>query len=153
LENICQNINETNTIYGGFYMGFLNKKKIAFLSVSASLLVMGSSVFAGTSWSSQESKSLPGWNGSAYSSTQTKAAVGQAGLQMNATEGYEIDVRTEGTSGNSNGVNGSWVRDVLGGNTYSLSAPQAAGDNLRLHFSSNLTTTASTNIVYKWRSN
>ncbi|WP_148499999.1 hypothetical protein [Paenibacillus ihumii] len=134
-------------------MMVLEKKRLCILTLSVSLLVMGSSVFAGTSWSSEESKSLPGWNGSAYSSTQTKADIGQAGLQMNATEGYEIDVRTEGTSGNSNGVNGSWVRDVKGGNTYNLSAPQSKGDNLRLHFSSNLTTTKSTNIVYKWRSN
>ncbi|GGA33536.1 hypothetical protein [Paenibacillus physcomitrellae] len=134
-------------------MNFISRKKIFILSVTASMMIMGSTVFAGSSWSSQESKSLPGWNGSAYSSTQTKAAIGQAGLQMDATEGYEIDVRTEGTSGTSNGVNGSWTRDVKGGNTYQLSAPQGVGDNLRLHFSSNLLTTKSTNIVYKWRSN
>ncbi|MBJ6361211.1 hypothetical protein ACFOQM_07885 [Paenibacillus sp. GCM10012307] len=132
-------------------MNLKKGKKILFLTVLGSVMIVGSGAFAGTTWSNEESKLLPGFNGSAYSSTQTKAQIGQAGLRMNATEGYEIDVRTEGTG--QNGVNGSWTRNVKGGNTYSLSAPQQVGDQLRLHFSSNLLTFTSTNIVYQWRSN
>lgn len=128
---------------------FLKKGKLLVLTLTSGLMLTGGLVSAGTDWSGTESKSLPGYNGSAYSSTQTKAGIGKAGLRMHATEAYEIDVRTEGTS---TSVNGAWLRDVLGGNIYELSAPQEVGSNLRLHFSSNLLSPA-TNIVYEWRSN
>lgn len=122
------------------------KKKLLVGTLASVLLLSGGVVFAGSDWSPEESRTLPGRNGSAYSSTQEKKAVGLAGLKMHATEGYNIDVRTIGS------VNGGWTRDVRGGNTYSISAPQPVKSEVQLHFSSDLFS-PTTNIVYSWRSN
>lgn len=126
----------------------IKAKKLASGLLSLSLLLAGgASVFAGTTWSQSYSVELPGFNGSHNSPSQTKETVGQAGLQMSASEGYNVDVRTVGDS-----ATGAWKRDVIGGTTVGISAPQAVGTSLHLEFSSDLTS-PDTNIVYSWRSN
>lgn len=87
----------------------------------------------GTSWASFDLK-VPGnsvHNSEGRTSSQTKTTAGAlAGLQMNSSGGSELDVRTESPDGN-----GSWERNVRGGNTYSLDSPQRSGKSVNLLFS------------------
>ncbi len=46
---------------------------------------------------------------------------------MHSTGGAELDARTE-----SSGGNGSWLRDVKGGNTYTVNSPQAKSQSVRM---------------------
>lgn len=109
----------------------------------------GAVAFAGTSYTYNESRTLPGNNGGVTSSIQQKAATGgYADLGMNATQALTPDVRTEGVGG----IVGSYVRNVQGGNTYAPSAPQSQGANVWLYFSSDLFAPDS-GINYNWRSN
>ncbi|PZE19811.1 hypothetical protein [Paenibacillus xerothermodurans] len=112
------------------------KKSKFFAGILASAVLMtGALAYAGTSYTWNESRTLPGMNGNVTSSIQQKAATGgNADLSMHATEAYTIDVRTEGTGG----INGAYVRNVQGGNVYAPSAPQSQGSNVWLLFSSHL---------------
>lgn len=125
----------------------IKKKTIGILG-GLLLLFGGASAYAGTTWSGIEAPILPGYNGSAYSSWQMKATTGDAGLRMHATQGLQIDVRTK----DSSGFVGSWERDIMGGNTYSINSAHPVGSQVQLHFSSNWNS-PDTNINYQWRSN
>lgn len=124
------------------------KKNVSLVVLGATLVLSGGlSVYAGTTWQS-DSVVLPGFNGSVLTNKQQKKeGPGTAGLQMGATGGTQIDARTYGKT------NGAWVRDVIGGSTRELPAPQAIGSLLNLQFSSNITTTSPQTLVYNWRSN
>lgn len=122
------------------------KKKVMIGSIMAGLL-LSSGAFAGASWEAFDTV-VPGFNGSAYTGTQTKASTGElAGLLLNSSGGETLDVRTNSDSGS-----GSWLRGVKGGNTYSLNSPHAKDTSVRLHFSTDLIDGA-TPITGSWRSN
>ncbi|MCQ4087903.1 hypothetical protein [Saccharibacillus sp. JS10] len=125
------------------------KKKLVGLAGVLLLVAGGASAYAGTSYSGTESPTLPGGNGSAYSSSQIKASTLSADLLMNATQGYNIDVRTENVGG---GNASAWARNVTGGTTRSIPSSQQVGSQVQLKFSADLFS-PTTVINYRWRSN
>ncbi|MEJ9222112.1 hypothetical protein ACXFAU_14615 [Paenibacillus glucanolyticus] len=127
----------------------MKKSKIFAGFITCALLISGTAAYAGTSYTWNESRTLPGNNGNVTSSIQQKAATGgSADLSMHATAAQNVDVRTEGTGG----IKGSYVRNVRGGNVYAPSAPQSQGSDVWLFFSSDLFA-PDTSINYDWRSN
>ncbi|AJS61206.1 hypothetical protein [Paenibacillus sp. IHBB 10380] len=125
----------------------LKKGKLFVGSLLSVMLLSGVVAYAGTNYTWNESRTLPGGNGNVTSSIQVKAGPGAADLSMHATAGLNVDVRTDGP-----GATGSYTRNVRGGNTYRPSAPQPNGSDVHLFFSSDLFSPDST-ITYDWRSN
>lgn len=124
----------------------MSKKKVVVGSMIAGML-FASAVSAGTTWESI-SGVVPGLNGSLYSSSQTKVETGAlAGLKVSSTGGAELDART-----NSSGGNGSWLRDVKGGDTYSLESPQAADMSVRMQLNTDFLQ-GEVPVNASWRSN
>lgn len=126
------------------------KKKFLAGTLSVGLLLTGGvATLAGTVWQNNISVYVPNHNGSGYTKYQTKATSGAyAGLRLHATQGNELDVRTNGTNGS-----GKWVRNVKGGNTYSMPSVTTSGGSERLHFSSDLLEFNNTQAILDWRSN
>lgn len=126
----------------------INKGKIVVGSMAASLLLAGA-VSAGTTWHSFDGI-VPGLDGSwTIPDYQTKTTTGAlAGLQLNSSNGNDLDVRTV-----SSGGDGGWERGVKGGNTYTIDSPQAAKQSVSLEFSSDIVDLRNTPITGNWRSN
>lgn len=125
-------------------------KKLLVGAMSLGLLFTGSLVtFAGTAWEDNISVYVPNYNGNAKTQPQIKATSGaQAGLELHATQGIELDVRTQG-----NGGNAEWKRNVKGGNTYSLNSLTTSGGQENLQFSSKLFESQNVIAILDWRSN
>jgi|GEM_PF-3620553 len=110
-------------------------------------MLLTGGVFAGTTWQSFDLV-VPGINGSASTGSQTKSTTGAlAGLQLNSSGGKTLDARTT-----SSGGNGSWLRSVQGGNTYSLESPQGKDQSVQLQFSTDFFS-LQVAVTGNWRSN
>lgn len=120
---------------------------------SAVLLLFGSSVYAGTTMKDY-STTVGRFNGSGYTSYQTKTYTNEKGkLYSNSVGGnYTVDVRMC----SSTGKKASWVRDVDDNTTYAIPTNKdsiKAGNSVRLEFSNDLTTPVRVQVEGKWMSN
>ncbi|MDQ0157377.1 hypothetical protein [Robertmurraya andreesenii] len=127
------------------------KKSLVAGALSLGLLISGAIVTqAGTSWQYNISVYVPSHSKTGgETKDQTKATSGaKAGLALHATQGVKLDVRTKGSDGN-----GTWKRDVYGGNVYELHSVTTSGNNERLEFSSDLFQGDPVQAILDWRSN
>lgn len=129
------------------------KKKILKSITAAGLATMlfATAAFAGTSTTGYNT-TVGKFNGSGYSTYQTKATAGANGWIYSTRVGgnYKVDVRMDSPSGN-----GSWLRSVDDGTSASLpgSSSQITGASVRLKFSSNITTPVNVQVEGSWKSN
>lgn len=133
-------------------MRFKRLIKVAVLT-SAVVLMFGSSVYAGTSME-KYSTTVGKFNGSAFSSYQTKTyTIDKGELYSNAVGGhYTVDVRMCSSAGKK----ARWIRDVDDNTTYEIPTNRntiKAGNNVRLEFSNDLTTPVKVQVEGSWMSN
>ncbi len=120
-------------------------KIVAFLA--ASCIAMGGAVaWAGTSNVNYNTTVGP-FNGSGYTSYQTKAISGTNGYMGSATVGgsYRVDARMTG--------GGSWTRDITDNRNYYLYNNISKGAGTRVQFSNDATTPVHVQVTGYWRSN
>lgn len=126
------------------------KKQLGALTITGVVLLGGTLVSAGTTWSGTEYQSIPGNNGMTTSSTQNKAKT-NASSDLSVTSVSKtnaVDVRAVGGAGQGTGA---WVRNVNKG-SFSIPNPVAAKKATELQFSSDLLA-PTISYTTKWRSN
>lgn len=103
---------------------------------------------AGTAYQSFNTTVAP-FNGSGYTSYQSKAVTGAAGNLSVGTVGgsYVVDARLEGPTGT-----GSWSRDVNDGQFRNLYNSINAGQLARVQFSNDFNTAVHVQVTGSWRS-
>ncbi|MCQ4925156.1 hypothetical protein CIW83_05345 [Tissierella sp. P1] len=114
------------------------------------LIIMGSvSAYAGTSWSSF-STTVPRFNGSGYTSYQTKSISSEdAEVDIDYVGGdYEVDIRLVSQNRNS-----KWERNVVDGMFFYIPNSVQAGERCRLEISNDLSTPVKVQVEGEWRSN
>lgn len=126
-----------------------SKTKIAIAGAALGLLLAGGAVQAGTTYSSYSTTVAP-FNGSGYTSYQTKSASGTYGNLRSSTVGgsYTVDARMQASSGT-----GSWVRSVTDSDTRNLPNSVTKGSSARVQFSNDATTPVNVQVSGSWRSN
>lgn len=121
------------------------------VTVGAVMLLLGSSVCAGTSMQ-KYSTTVGKFNGNGYTGYQTKACTKEDGyLYSNAVGGsYVVDVRMI-----SNDTKAAWVRDVNDNRGYYIPGNEnlKAGNEVRLQFSNDLLTPVDVQVEGEWKSN
>lgn len=133
----------------------MKQKKKASIVFAALLgvVVMGTTAFAGTTMESY-SVTVPAYNGSGYSGTQTKETSGaNARAKSTGTGGYNVDVRQEKKDGSASG---KWFRDLKGtmdtGYNIDGHVDQVHGSTVRLKFSNDLLTSEEVRVTGEWES-
>lgn len=125
-------------------------KKFAVLGLAIGLIAFGGAAQAGTTYSSY-STTVGSYNGSGYTSYQTKATSGAYGNLSSSVVGgsYTVDARMTSPSGGT----GSWVQSVGDNDSRSLPNSIAKGSSARVQFSNDLTTPVNVQVSGSWRSN
>lgn len=136
-----------------FMAGKSMKLKVGVAVLSLTMMASTMSVFAASSFSNF-SFSLPGFNGSKYTSYQTQVTTGATGEVENYTSGAKanVDARMIDKDGDA----GAWTRNLnQGSSSYVLEGKSTlkAGDQVRAQFSSDISTTVAVDISGKWKSN
>jgi len=126
-----------------------SKKKIAIVGATLGLLLAGGAVQAGTTYSSYSTTVAP-FNGSGYTSYQTKSTAGAYGNLRSTTVGgkYTVDARMQASSGT-----GGWVRSVTDSDSRNLPNSVAKGSSARVQFSNDASTPVNVQVTGTWRSN
>jgi hypothetical protein len=120
-------------------------------AIFAMIMMLTCSAWAGTSTTSYNT-TVGKYNGSGYSSYQTKSISGANGWIYSEQVGgkYVVDVRMNSTAGNA-----PWLRNVTDGTSSSLPGvyKQNAGDSIRLKFSNDVNTPVNVQVIGTWKSN
>ena len=128
----------------------MKKTMIAKTLAVGGLIALGSGVaYAGPIWASYDT-TVGKFNGSGYTSYQTKTYDSAAGGVSSRTAGgsYTVDVRMNSADGN-----GSWARALNDNDSRNLSNSIHKGNSTRLQFSNNLNTPVNVQVTGSWRSN
>ncbi|KXH78365.1 hypothetical protein [Sporosarcina sp. HYO08] len=108
------------------------KKGTMVLTLAGLLLFGGLAAEAGTSWSGTQHSWVPGTNGSASTSSQTKARTNASSDLIVSAISVNNKLDTRALGGGSNGVvSGPWVRDTNVG-SYAIPNPTGAGWSTQL---------------------
>jgi hypothetical protein len=127
----------------------MKKKKLVVLGLALGLLATAGAAQAGYSYEKYDTQ-VGAFNGSGYSSYQTKAKGGAYATLISSSVGgsYTVDARETGHSGPA-----SWRRDVTDSKTYSLPSIQSAGYDAIVQFSNDLNTPVNVRVTGSWASN
>ena len=129
-----------------------NRLTKAAIVTGTAIMLFGTAVSAGTTMQDY-STTVGRFNGSGYTSYQTKSSGNDKGLlYSNAVGGsYTVDARMESRSGDK----AKWVRDVDDNTYYSLPkhTNMTSGSSVRLEFSNDLTTPVRVQVEGQWKSN
>lgn len=125
------------------------KRKVGTVALAVGLLASAAGVSAGTSYG-YYSTTVGSFNGSGYTSYQTKANSGQYGyLDSDSVGGsYVVDARMQAGSGT-----GPWARNVGDNDFVSLPNSIVSGDSARVQFSNDLNTPVNVQVTGYWKSN
>lgn len=129
------------------------KLKISVAVLALTMMASTMSVFAATSFSNFKF-SLPGFNGSKYTSYQTQVTTGATGEIENYSSGAKANV--DARMIDKEGDTGDWARNLnQGSQSYELEGNSTlrAGEQVRAQFSSDITTSVAVNISGMWKSN
>lgn len=131
----------------------LMNKKLKSLLVFGAICVFGSTmVYAGTSYVGY-STTVGRFNGSGYTSYQTKSISGANGGLSSGSVGadYVVDARMQEYDGPA----GAWTRDVDDNTYYDLDGhvEHKSGDSVRVQFSNDWNTPVQVQVSGSWKSN
>lgn len=124
------------------------KRRVSVPLLSALTLGVATAAFAGSTYAGF-STTVGAYNGSGYTSYQTKAISGARGNVITTSVGgsYKVDARMQSSSGT-----GDWQRNLTDGDSRELQNNISARKLARVQFSNDLTTRVSVQVAGSWRS-